>query len=192
MILNNIKISTFKGNKMKRIFIALSMFALLYAGGEVTTPLSDVSSINASVNTTLKSCKVKKVYVEEDAKLMWQDKAYTDREDGAFKREQSKGKAGSWQYAMNYCNGLYYAGYSNWRLPTSDELVHIHNKAGQLFVYHRGLEFWSSSPSLTNKYYVVYPPDARRYSRHKTQSNYIRCVRCTGNEELESGTHNIR
>lgn len=192
MILNNIKTSTLKGNKMKRILITLSMFALLYAGGEMTPADSEVSSINASVNTTLKSCKIKKVYVEEDAKLMWQDKAYTDVEDGAFKREQSKGKAGSWQYAMNYCNGLYYAGYSNWRLPTSDELIHIHTKDGQLFAYHRGLEFWTSTPSIANKAYVVYPPDARRYQRFQKQSNYIRCVRCTGNEELEAGTNNIR
>jgi len=176
---------------MKKVFIALSIFTLLYAGGEMTPANSDVSSINASVNINLKSCKVKKVYVEEDAKLMWQDKAYTDSEDGAFKREQSKGKVGSWQYAMNYCNGLYYAGYSNWRLPTADELVNIHNKSGQLFVYSRGLEFWSSTPSISDKYYVVYPPDARRYQRPQTQSNYIRCVRCTGNEDLEAGTNNI-
>ena len=178
---------------MKHFIIAtcLTLFNLVFAGGEVTPPSSDVTAINASVNTTLKSCKTKKVYVEEDAKLMWQDQAYTDSEDGAFKREQSKGKAGSWQYAMNYCNGLYYAGYSNWRLPSSDELMHIHNKQGQAFVYHRGLEFWSSTPSIAKKAYVIYPPDARRFQRFQKQSNYIRCVRCTGNEELEAGTNNL-
>jgi len=173
------------------MLIALSLVSLLYAGGEVIAPLSDVTAINASLNTRLKSCKTKKVYVEKDVKLMWQDKAYTNEEDAAFKREQSKGKVGSWQYAMNYCNGLYYAGYSNWRLPTSDELMHIHNKLGQAFVYSRSLEFWSSTPSISKKYYVVFPPDAMRYKRPEKQSNYIRCVRCIGDEDLVAGTNNI-
>jgi len=145
---------------------------LLMAGGNVTPKLSAVADIPA------KPCKADKVYVEKDVNLMWQDQAYTDAEDGVYKQEHSVGKAGKWKHAENYCHRLDYAGYADWRLPTSDELMNVHSKPGQLFTYFRGRDFWTSTPASKGKYYAVYPVDAYRYEHKTRRSNYIRCVRC--------------
>jgi len=160
---------------MKFLFLLGSVWAgmsILFAGGNENLNISAVADVSAQ------KCKLNKVYTEKDAQLMWQDQAYTDAEDGAYKRDHSVGKAGSWNHAMNYCATLDYQGYADWRLPTADELVHIHHKPGQAFVYHRGEDFWTSTPSTRNKYYVVYPVDAYQYKRDKKKSHYIRCVRC--------------
>jgi len=160
---------------MKRAVIIWGMVVasmVLYAGGDANSNVSQVSSIDDN------ACKANRVYTEKDAKLMWQDQAYTDAETGAYKRNHSLGKVGSWNYAKNYCAALDYQGYDDWRLPSADELVHVHNKPGQVFTYHRTDDFWSATPSTENRYYVVYPVDAYQYKRVKNESNYIRCVRC--------------
>jgi len=160
---------------VKKLFIAVWMLisgTLLMAGGNISSNMSAVADIESQ------SCKTDRVYIEKDVKLMWQDQAYTDAEDGAYKRERSAGKAGKWKYAENYCRRLDYMGYRDWRLPTADELMHVHRKHGQVFTYYRGRDFWSSTPASTGKYYVVYPADAYRYEHKTKRSNYIRCVRC--------------
>lgn len=146
---------------------------LLIGGGNNNSNISSVIDVP-------KVCKTDRVYIEKDTSLMWQDQAYTDAEDGAYKNNRSVSKAGTLNHAKNYCRSLNYAGYSDWRLPTSDELIYIHKKHGQTFTYFRGDDFWSSTPTKENKYYVVYPADAYPYERKKTEVNYIRCVRCLG------------
>jgi hypothetical protein len=161
---------------MKKIVILLGTFLVtstLMAGGDVASVLPAVAAVPA------KACKENKIYVEDDAQLMWQDQAYTEAENGAFKNQRSVGKAGSFTHAVSYCSRLNYAGYSDWRLPSSDELTHIHKKEDQAFYYFRDNDFWSSTPTTENRYYVVFPADAYRYARAKRQSNFIRCVRCT-------------
>jgi len=165
---------------MKNTVIALCLFlgtSLLIAGGDVTTSLSPVSEIPAQ------SCKENKIYVEKDAQLMWQDQAYTEAENGAFKRHQSIGKAGTYGHATSYCSRLNYAGFSDWRLPTSDELTHLHSHKGQVFTYFRDNDFWTSTPTVGAKYYVIFPADALRYARNPRQSNFVRCVRCIANDK---------
>jgi len=147
---------------------------VLMAGGNICPNLSAVADINA------KNCKTYTVYVENDTRLMWQDAPYTDAEDGAYKRNHSVGKAGTWNHAMRYCRRLNYAGYTDWRLPTADELTHVHRKPGQVFKNYRSDDFWTSTPSTDSRYYVIYPADAYRYKRYRRESNYIRCVRCMG------------
>ena len=164
---------------MKKALVGMGIFLFgmqLMAGGNIDPYLSEVAQIPNKI------CKENKVYIEQDANLMWQDQAYVDAEDGAFKRNHSVAKAGKWNHAVNYCRRLNYAGYSDWRLPTSDELVHVHRKQGQVFSYYRDNDFWSSTPTTDSRYYVVYPADAYPYKRYKRESNYIRCVRCMGDE----------
>ena len=157
---------------MKKTVLTLWLFlssALLMAGGNI-----------ASIEDIPNACYADKTYLQEDANLMWQDQKYTDAEDGAYANERSAGKAGKWNHATKYCRRLNYAGYSDWRLPTSDELTAVHRIDGQVFQYFRDKDFWSSTPTTEGKYYVVYPADAYTYKRVKRQSNFIRCVRCTG------------
>ena len=165
----------------KKSVIVTWMFmsaSLLIAGGNVSPGQSPVADIPA------KSYKADKVYVERDANLMWQDQAYRDAEDGAYRGGHSVGKVGKWRYAVNYCRALNYAGYIDWRLPSSEELMYVHRKEGEVFQSFRGSDFWSSTPALGNRYYVVFTADAYRYIRRATESNYIRCVRHLDKDEL--------
>jgi hypothetical protein len=174
---------------MKKVLIAacISMFTtLLMAGGDTSTTLSPVAKISN------KSCKTNKIYVEADAGLMWQDQAYTTAEDGAYKRGHSVAKAGKLRHAMNYCRTLNYAGYNDWRLPTADELAHVHNPQGNPFAYGRGSDFWSSTPSTENRYYVVFTADAMQYERKPSETNYIRCVRCVGKGYVFSKSEEVK
>ena len=167
---------------MRTLIITLGIFlstVLLIAGGNVNPNLSGIAEIPNKI------CKENKIYIEKDVRLMWQDQAYVDAEDGAYKRNHSVVKSGSWNYAKNYCRKLNYAGYTDWRLPTADELSHVHKREGQVFTYYRGNDFWSSTPTIDKRYYVVYPADAYQYKRYKRETNYIRCVRCMG-EEVET------
>jgi hypothetical protein len=159
---------------MKKTVMVLGMLLStlgLVAGGNVTKTLPAIVEVPAVIGTE------NKIYVEDNTQLMWQDQSYTEAENGAFKNQRSLGKAGSFTHAVSYCSRLHYAGYSDWRLPTSDELTHMHKKEGQVFYYFRDNDFWSSTPTTKNRYYVVFPADAYRYARPKRQSNFIRCVR---------------
>jgi len=167
------------GKSVITLWLFLST-AWLVAGGNVNPNLSAVAEIPNRI------CKANKIYIEKDALLMWQDQAYVDAEDGAYKRNHSVGKAGTWNHAMNYCRTLNYAGYSDWRLPTSDELVHVHRHEGQSFSYYRDNDFWSSTPTTDVRYYVVFPADAYQYKRYKKESNYVRCVRCISERERKN------
>ena len=159
----------------KIIILSLYIFnVLLYAGGDRNTN----TQVSQSVGIDSKVCKVDKVYTEKDTQLMWQDQAYTNAETAAYSRNQTIEKVGSWHHAINYCLALDYQGYSDWRLPTADELRHVHYKSGQVFSYHREDNFWTSTVATDNRYYVVFPVDAYQYKRKTTESNYIRCVRC--------------
>jgi hypothetical protein len=176
---------------MKKILISagISMLTtLLMAGGNSGTTLAPV----ANISSASKTCKENKVYIQKEAGLMWQDQAYTDAEDGAVAREHSIAKAGNQRHAVNYCRSLNYGGYSDWRLPTSDELMDVHKPQDNPFVYHRGSDFWTSTPTSENRYYVVYTADAMQYKRKPSESNYIRCVRCLEEGYIFSGSETVK
>ncbi|WP_309496834.1 DUF1566 domain-containing protein [Sulfurovum sp.] len=164
---------------MRKLFILMATLlstVVVMAGGNASTNLAPVAGIEKSL------CDTDTVYVDKIANLMWQDARYTDGEDGAYKRERSVGKVGSYAHAMNYCARLNYDGFSDWRMPTSNELMAVHRQQGKAFVNHRGTPFWSSTATVENKYEVVFPADAYPYMRKPNSSNYIRCVRCLNRE----------
>ncbi len=174
---------------MKKLLILASIMVLstsAMAGGNVPTKLSPVEEIPS------KPCKTDKVFIEEDVELMWQDQLYTDAEDGASKQNRSAGKAGVWRHAEAYCRTLDYSGFADWRLPTSDELQHVHRKKGQVFTYFRGPDFWTSTPESKGRYYVVYPSDAYVYKQKKSRTNYIRCVRCLKEGDTPTGPEVVK
>jgi len=151
---------------------ALLTTSLLIAGGNISPTLCKVAKIQG------KTCNPNKIYLEKDVNLMWEDQVYTEVEAGAYTRHHSVNKVGTHRHAISYCQRLNYAGYTDWRLPTGDELIHVHGKWGQAFTYYSERDFWSSTPTEMGKYYAVYPADAHGYKRNPRQSNYIRCVRC--------------
>lgn len=169
---------------MKKLLILASisvLSTLAIAGGNVPTKLSAVEEIPG------KPCKTDKVYIEKDVALMWQDQLYTDAEDGASKQNKSIGKSGVWRHAEAYCRTLDYSGFADWRLPTSDELQHVHRKYGQVFTYFRDTDFWTSTPASKGRHYVVYPADAYIYEQKSSRTNYVRCVRCLEKGDTTTG-----
>lgn len=124
------------------------------------------------------TCAKNSIYQDHKNHLMWQDEVYTEAEDGAYKNNRSLGKAGNFEHARHYCRSLIYAGYADWRLPSSDELMNVHREEGQAFINFRDTDFWTSTPAKTGKYFVVFPADAYRFERKASESNYVRCVRC--------------
>jgi hypothetical protein len=144
--------------------------SLVMAGGDVYPGISDVADIEAQ------TCENNKVYLEGHTNLMWQDESYGDTEDGAYARKYSAGKAGSWNHAVNYCSSLNYAGYSDWRLPTSDELSHVHRRRGQVFENFRGDDFWSSTPTTDTRYYVVTPEKPTPQTNKPCYTNTIAAI----------------
>ncbi len=59
---------------------------------------------------------------DEAAKLIW-----TDPETGLMWTRKDNGSNVTWRQAMDYCENLYLAGHSGWRLPTIDELQDIYD-----------------------------------------------------------------
>ena len=104
----------------------------------------------------------------------------------------------TWEDAMSYCDGLTYAGYSDWRLPTPQELQAIvdnskYNPAidTTYFPDTPGNEFWSSSTHGTgSNYYAGLVNFNYGYTSfdYPDSSYYVRCVR--GTNLLPTSTFN--
>ena len=106
--------------------------------------------------------------------LMWQKEYATDKK---------------WQQALEYCENLNYAGYTDWRLPNKHELVSLANyeKTDQPFSYFPDTpsgdafnngSFWSSSTYVlddTAEYAWTGYDDAG--FNDKIYTHYVRCVR---------------
>ncbi len=59
---------------------------------------------------------------------------WTDPATGLMWARQDNGSDVNWQQATNYCQNLTLAGYSDWRLPTIDELAAIYDPAQNVSV----------------------------------------------------------
>jgi adenine specific DNA methylase Mod len=117
------------------------------------------------------------VYIQKQENLMWQDELYHDDEESAYRNGHSNGKVGSWEYANNYCRSLTYYGYSDWRLPTLDELMDLHQRPSDL-KHSIASDFWSSTPDKGDNYKTLYTADGYPYVHKKSESHYFRCIRC--------------
>lgn len=93
----------------------------------------------------------KDVVVDSRTGLMWPRNANIAR------------KAMDWQGAMDWARGLSYAGYSDWRLPTKDELAAFVKRGGNRpadwfnangFIDVQSMIYWSSSPHAGYPSYV--------------------------------------
>jgi hypothetical protein len=96
------------------------------------------------------------------------------------------GSTCQWQEAIDYCDGLTYGGYSDWRLPTRKELATLpdygrYNPAidPDVFPGTKSSYYWSSSSYVnsTNNAWDVHFDNGNVYNHNKTNNYYARCVR---------------
>jgi len=111
------------------------------------------------------------------AGLTWQNEAYTDEELGVY-GTSSSGKVQNWQGAKDYCENLDYAGYSDWTLPTKDQLQTLYTQV-QYFKNNTTDFFWSSSiqNSDTLGAWSVYFGNGGIDYYNKSAYHYVRCIR---------------
>ncbi|MEA3419749.1 MAG: DUF1566 domain-containing protein [Campylobacterota bacterium] len=111
--------------------------------------------------------------------LIWQDQSYTKKELDAYKEDYNKGKVGNWGYADQYCRALVLNGYSNWRLPTKEELLTNYKEKCQ-FNSGNAHSYWSSTPGdEEEKHYAVYFRTGDVNAFDDVVHYYIRCVHST-------------
>lgn len=107
--------------------------------------------------------------------LMWQD----DEEAKTVRKK-------IWQNAIDYCENLTLAGYSNWRLPNYNELLSIvdYNSSNIDSAFQnigRITGYWTSTTiaSDTNRVWVLSSYDSSQNHKNTSYAHipYVRCVR---------------
>lgn len=124
----------------------------------------------------------KNVYLDKAQKLMWQDNsAVTEVKKTWISAENYEAKEysnTSGDTAATYCKKLTLVGYSDWRLPTKEELKNLYTQKESLKNVSANW-YWSSSSSTSalERAWGIYFNNGDGYSDLKNTSNYVRCVR---------------
>jgi len=121
---------------------------------------------------TIQTLSSQKVVYDNNTGLTWQQTTPTSKY--------------TWENADSYCNDLTYAGYSDWRLPTPQELLTIIDNSRSnpaidttYFPETQSSGSWSSSTrvgSTSNAWYANFY-SGNVNSLNKTNNIYVRCVR---------------
>lgn len=169
----------------------ISMSTSAIAGGDVSAyiePQEDLSDMRIPAPAAEKKpCYIDRTVVDYPGRLMWQDQKFTLKEENTFIGQDNFGKVGEHSYAEAYCNKLNYAGYTDWRLPTSEELQMAIKNApqGRTFLHLGGDYLWTQSPhegSILDLeiagYKAVDTRDGYTHGFPAWKSHYIKCVRC--------------
>lgn len=155
-----------------------------YLGGSYSYYVRCVRGTNLLPTNTFNSLTVNGEVIVTDSKtgLVWQKTCVSGK---------------TWTEALSYCEGLTYAGYSDWRLPNKNELVSLvnygkSNPASDFppFMISNGHYYWSSSTTVedTSRAWLVDFQGGHVYGRSKTEYSsgvgnvsyiyyYVRCVR---------------
>ena len=126
-----------------------------------------------------------KIVKDGATKLIWQQNTADTNEDGIVTAARyPAGDKVEWQKAMNFCQGLNYAGSPDWRLPESTELdslvdyVRSHPAIDPLFTCETDA-YWSATTAkdLPTKAQYMHFNFGSESSKAKTKMLFVRCVR---------------
>ncbi|MBM2837512.1 MAG: hypothetical protein HW415_137 [Deltaproteobacteria bacterium] len=154
-----------------------------------------ISFINEGDSVKVKMAfRVKTVLINEIQSAKKVAEQYTDNGNGTVTanktgliwQKQDNNKTRDWSNAMSYCDGLILAGYSDWRLPSKDELETLVDRSKSspsidttFFPNTISSVYWSSTTYAgltTNAWYVNFDYGYTFYN-NKTNTYYARCVR---------------
>ena len=113
------------------------------------------------------------------------DGTVTDTSTGLMWQQATAPNTYDWYKAISYCESLSFAGYTDWRLPTIDEIKSLLDTRWLPTIDHSYFPdtaaswYWSST---TSAYYTPYAwyvnfSDGDVYGNDKNGSNYVRAVR---------------
>jgi len=113
----------------------------------------------------------KNIIVDKKTSIVWQDTISIPKLD--------------WQDAKKYCNNLIIDGYSDWELPTIDQLMTITDKKKYKpslktsFKHFKSDYYWTSSEYVDadEKVWIVSFLDGGDFYNNKKNLYYVRCVR---------------
>jgi len=181
--ITNIKPKYYDGIKLKKGTYNIKVKRAGYLTKEGTIELTRSESINIvlekeKVVYKAKPKPQKRYSSSKDVTvidgLMWQDEKYTEAEEQAY-WHYTYGKVQDWKGAINYCQKLTLAGYSDWRLPNKEALKKLYKKKLKNLV---SSVYWSSSVvSWSEDAWNVYFSDGGMYNVTKSNYYYVRCVR---------------
>ena len=107
-----------------------------------------------------------------------------DQNSGLMWMKSDDGTKRQWQGAVDYCNGLDFAGRSDWRLPTRFELDSIVDYGPSFPAIHpvfscQSSFYWSASIYVDDPAYAwgIFANDGGDHWLDKSNPYYVRCVR---------------
>ncbi len=115
--------------------------------------------------------------IDDSNKLMWQD-SYDNIKIRLTQEE-----------AVRYCEDLHFSGFSDWRLPSTEEYKTIIDKTrvkeelmiNKAFKYILPESYWSSDRTWIRNFglygYFVFFKSGAIYYQNRTYKKFVRCVR---------------
>jgi hypothetical protein len=109
----------------------------------------------------------RETFTDSGTELMWQNASYHT--------------AKRWKASLLYCQDTEYAGFSNWRLPSVEELKKLYTKKENLKISNADNYsiYWSSTPYKppSSSVWVVFFSGGDPAYYNVLEKSYVRCVR---------------
>jgi len=118
--------------------------------------------------------------------LLFAQAYYIDTQSGLYIADEKTQPKLSWSDGKEYCSSLNLGGYSDWYMPSIEQMVRFEDRTNtktflkkELKNTHR-YDYWSSTPDAMNSEYawsqgLMYK--AYNHTHNKDEKKYIRCVR---------------